>query len=76
MSAARSPYTRSDWYLAFRLGPEADNVFSMLDDKAHTKRRAQMMNGVGSHMFDDLSANGLYVVPREGEHHHRTNNRS
>jgi hypothetical protein len=46
MGAARSPYTRSDWYLAFRLGPGADNVFSMLDEKAHTRRRAQMTNGV------------------------------
>lgn len=46
MSAARSSYVRSKWYLAFRLAPEKDNVFSMLDDKAHTKRRAQMNNGV------------------------------
>ena len=46
MSAARSPYVRSKWYLAFRLAPAKDNVFSMLDDKAHTKRRAQMNNGV------------------------------
>lgn len=46
MNAARSPYVRSDWYLAFRLAPSTDNVFSMLDDKAHTKRRAQMNNGV------------------------------
>lgn len=46
MSAPRSPYVRSKWYLAFRLAPEKDNVFSMLDDKAHTKRRAQMNNGV------------------------------
>jgi hypothetical protein len=76
MGAARSPYTRSDWYLAFRLGPGADNVFSMLDDKAHARRRAQMMNGVGSRMSDDLSTDGLHVVPGEGEHHHRTNHRS
>ncbi|KAE9382184.1 cytochrome P450 [Stipitochalara longipes BDJ] len=45
MSAARSSYTRSDWYLAFRLMPGIDNVFTMLDDKQHTKRRAQMHNG-------------------------------
>jgi len=45
MSAARSPYTRSDWYLAFRLMPGVDNVFTMLDDKQHTKRRSQMHNG-------------------------------
>lgn len=46
MGAARSPYTRSDWYLAFKLGPKEDNVFSMLDEKKHNKRRAQMTNGV------------------------------
>jgi hypothetical protein len=48
MSAARSPYTRSDWYLAFRFMPGIDNVFSMVDDKEHTKRRSQMHNGVSN----------------------------
>jgi hypothetical protein len=48
MSAARSSYTRSDWYLAFRLMPGVDNVFTMLDDKQHTKRRSQMHNGVSN----------------------------
>jgi len=42
MNAPRSPYTRSEWYLGFRLSPGVDNVFSMRDDKIHTKRRAQM----------------------------------
>lgn len=45
MSGARSVYTRSNWYKAFQLAPGTDNVFSMTDDKAHTKRRAQMNNG-------------------------------
>lgn len=46
MSAVRSPYTRSDWYRGLRFEPGIDHVFSMMDDKAHTKRRAQMINGV------------------------------
>ena len=46
MSAPRSPYTRSEWYLGFRLAPGVDNVFSMRDEKMHAKRRAQMNMGV------------------------------
>jgi cytochrome P450 len=45
MQAARSPYTRSDWYQGFRLSPGVDNVLSMTDDKLHAKRRAQMNMG-------------------------------
>jgi hypothetical protein len=52
MSAARSSYTRSDWYLAFRFIVGIDNVFTMLDDKQHTKRRSQMHNGVSNQFFD------------------------
>jgi hypothetical protein len=46
MNAPRSPYVRSDWYLGFRLAPGIDNVFSMRDEKMHTRRRAQMNLGV------------------------------
>jgi hypothetical protein len=46
MSAPRSLYTRSEWYLGFRLAPGVDNAFSMRDDKMHAKRRAQMNMGV------------------------------
>ena len=45
MSAARSPYTRSDFFLAFRLAPGVDNLFSMRDEKLHGKRKAQMQMG-------------------------------
>jgi cytochrome P450 len=45
MQAARSLYTRSDWYRGFRLAPGVDNVLSMTDDKLHAKRRAQMNMG-------------------------------
>jgi cytochrome P450 len=41
----RSPYTRSDWYVGFRLAPGVDNLFSMRDDKLHAKRRSQMNKG-------------------------------
>jgi hypothetical protein len=46
MSAPRSPYVRSEWYIGFRLAPGVDNAFSMRDDKIHAKRRAQMNMGV------------------------------
>jgi len=47
ISAARSPYVRSDWYKGMRFEPGVDHIFSMMDETAHTKRRAQMTNGVG-----------------------------
>lgn len=45
MSAARSPYTRSDWYFAMRLVPGEDNVLSLLNDKEHDERRRKMAAG-------------------------------
>jgi len=60
MNATRSPYTRSDWYLGFRLFPGTDNVFSTRDEKVHTKRRGQMNLGVSfaSLYKDDYQAKG------------------
>jgi hypothetical protein len=49
MSAPRSPYVRSKYYLGFRLAPGVDNLFSMIDDKIHAKRKAQMNMGVRLH---------------------------
>jgi hypothetical protein len=46
MSSARSAYTKSDWYAGQKLEVDHDNLFSTLDDKTHTKRRAQMAIGV------------------------------
>ena len=46
MNAPRSLYTRSDWYLGFRLFPGTDNIFSTRDEKVHSKRRGQMNLGV------------------------------
>ncbi|KUJ22530.1 pisatin demethylase [Mollisia scopiformis] len=45
MSAARSPYTKGDWYAGLRLPPGRDNIFSQQDEEIHTKRRAQMADG-------------------------------
>lgn len=42
MSAARSPYRRSDWYLGMRVDPHLDNILSELDVETHDKRRAKM----------------------------------
>lgn len=46
MSAARSPYTRGDWYAASRIPPGQDNIFTLQDDEKHGRRKAQMADGV------------------------------
>lgn len=46
MSSARSGYTRADWYSGQKLEVDQDNLFSTLDEKIHTKRRALMAPGV------------------------------
>ena len=49
MNAVRSPYTRSTWFnRATRVEPGKDHVFSVLDEGAHAKRRAQMAAGVSA----------------------------
>lgn len=45
MSAARSPYTRSDWFLAMRLIPGKDNILSTRDEKRHDELRRKMASG-------------------------------
>lgn len=42
MSAARSPYKRSDWYLGMRVDPHLDNILSETNVDIHDKRRAKM----------------------------------
>lgn len=42
MSAARSPYKRSDWYTGMRVDPHLDNVLSELNSDIHDERRAKM----------------------------------
>jgi len=43
MQSVRSPYRRAEWYLAQRFAPGIDSVLTILDDKAHAKRRRQMI---------------------------------
>ncbi|KAH7079455.1 cytochrome P450 [Paraphoma chrysanthemicola] len=45
MMAVRSEYTRGHWYNAMRFDPTRDNLFSMRNEVAHTKLRAQMAAG-------------------------------
>jgi hypothetical protein len=47
MSAARSPYRRSDWYDAVRFDASLNNVLSERDEKRHGELRAKMAAGVG-----------------------------
>ncbi|CAG8982895.1 hypothetical protein HYALB_00002912 [Hymenoscyphus albidus] len=45
MNRARSPYTKSDWYLGIRIQPGHDNILSTIDETEHTRRRNQMAKG-------------------------------
>jgi len=45
MSAPRSPYSRSDWFVAMRLSPGQDNVLSTRDEKRHEELRRRMTAG-------------------------------
>jgi cytochrome P450 len=46
MNGVRSLYTRTAWFnAALRFEPGKDHVFSELDEKKHTKRRAQIAAG-------------------------------
>lgn len=47
MSAARSPYSRSNWYNAMRMNPHRDSMFSMTNTTVHDKLKAQMSFGYG-----------------------------
>lgn len=46
MSAARSLYSKGDWYAGTRVPPGQDNIFSQQDDEKLARRRAQMADGV------------------------------
>ncbi|KAK0725915.1 cytochrome P450 [Lasiosphaeris hirsuta] len=45
LSAARSRYTRSDWYRAVRMDGYDDNMMSLLDTTQHDKLKAKVMPG-------------------------------
>jgi hypothetical protein len=44
--SVRSAFTRGHFYNAMKFDPTRDNLFSMRDERAHTKLRAKMAAGV------------------------------
>lgn len=46
MSAARSLYSKGQWYNATAISHEIDHIFSETDEREHTERRAKMAAGV------------------------------
>jgi hypothetical protein len=46
VSSVRSRYVRSAWYNGQRVEADNHQVFSLTDEKEHTKRRAQVAMGV------------------------------
>ena len=70
MSAARSVYTRSDWYDGMKLDPTVNNVISERNDQRHTALRAKMAAGVrfvflqsfryGVPLYARLTSHGQY----------------
>jgi len=51
VSAARSGYSKSAWYAGQKVEPDRPNLFSMIDEKAHSKRRAQVALGVSARIW-------------------------
>ncbi|TVY37831.1 Cytochrome P450 monooxygenase [Lachnellula subtilissima] len=56
MSAARSNYTRLSIYAGNTLMPETHNTFSMVDEPAHTKRRAVIAAGYTGNETEELES--------------------
>ena len=46
MSAVRSTYRRSEWYIGVRFNPGRDNIVSVRDEDQHNKLRSMMAAGV------------------------------
>jgi hypothetical protein len=46
MSSTKSGYTRSEWYSSHKLDVDRDNLFSTLDGKLHSGKRAKIAKGV------------------------------
>lgn len=46
MGAARSPYSKSQWYAATAISHQIDHIFSETNERRHTERRAMMVAGV------------------------------
>ena len=46
MGAARSPYSKGQWYRATAISHEINHIFSENDEREHTEHRAKMSAGV------------------------------
>jgi hypothetical protein len=55
MYAVRSPYSRSDWYMAWRFNPGYDNVLSQRDNDKHAELRAKLAIGVSGRRFASIT---------------------
>ena len=56
MSAVRSAYRRSEWYVGLRFNPVRDNIVSLRDEEQHNTLRLKMAAGVSP----------LYIVSLQG----------
>lgn len=50
INAARSLYTKGEWYDGVKLDPDVNNTISEKDEQLHNQLRAKVANGV-SHIF-------------------------
>lgn len=51
INAARSPYTKGEWYDGVQLDPDIHNTISEKDEKRHNELRSKVANGVISVLF-------------------------
>jgi hypothetical protein len=75
MSAARSPYTKADWYAGSRIPPGQDNIFSQQDEEKHARRRAQMADGVRFRDRSSANFTDKFLVFRENQSVSRAHSR-
>lgn len=54
MSAVRSTYRRSEWYIGVRFNPGRDNIVSVRDEDQHNKLRSMMAAGYSGKENEDL----------------------
>lgn len=57
ISSARCSYRRGDWYLAARFNPYHDNMFTILDPKAHAEARERRAAAYSGRESPALKAN-------------------
>ncbi|KAF4551730.1 Cytochrome P450-like protein 18 [Elsinoe fawcettii] len=56
MSSVRSAWARDTWYLTGRFNPYHDNMFTVLEPKAHAKARARKIGGYSGREIPMLEA--------------------